>query len=96
MLFSDYLINRTQIDSQLTEESLQPVATQLESTETLLGVAEAIAALPLDYRQVLLFKYVEEMNVIEISQVMKRSPKAIDGLLTRARKLFKRNLFIIA
>ena len=42
--------------------------------------------LPLHYRQVLILKYVEEMPVLEISQIMGRSPKSIEGLLTRARK----------
>jgi len=42
-------------------------------------------SLPLHYRQVLILKYVEEMPVLEISQIMGRSPKSIEGLLTRAR-----------
>jgi len=49
-------------------------------------VEQAITALPLHYRQVLILKYVEDMPVIEIGQVMKRSPKSIEGLLSRARK----------
>jgi DNA-directed RNA polymerase specialized sigma24 family protein len=35
---------------------------------------------------VLILKYVEEMPVAEISQVMGRSPKSVEGLLTRARR----------
>lgn len=48
--------------------------------------------LPSDYRQTLVLKYVEEMPVAEISQVMKRSPKSIEGLLTRAKKALRHNI----
>jgi RNA polymerase sigma-70 factor (ECF subfamily) len=60
--------------------------TLIESAETRQVVNEALSRLPWDYRQVLILKYVEEMSVQEISQVMGRSPKSIEGLLTRARK----------
>jgi len=62
------------------------VSSAVESEETHRAVRETLSCLPLHYRQVLLLKYVEEMPVFEISQVMKRSPKSIEGLLTRARK----------
>jgi RNA polymerase sigma-70 factor, ECF subfamily len=48
-----------------------------------------LASLPVHYRQVLLLKYVEEMPVVEISKVMKRTPKSIEGLLSRARNVLK-------
>jgi RNA polymerase sigma-70 factor (ECF subfamily) len=62
------------------------VAETLESEETNQDVQEILSGLPLHYKQVLLLKYVEEMPVNEISQVMGRSPKSIEGLLTRARR----------
>ena len=65
---------------------------ELESAELRFVVLEALSILPLDYRQVLLLRYVEEMPVVEIGQVLNRSPKAIDGLLSRARKLLKENI----
>jgi RNA polymerase sigma-70 factor (ECF subfamily) len=68
------------------------VQESLESAEMQLVVEKALSSLPIDYRQVLLLKYVEDMKVFEISQVMGRSPKSIDGLLTRARKLLKEAL----
>jgi len=37
-------------------------------------------------------KYLEEMPVLEISQVMGRSPKSVEGLLARARKAMRANL----
>jgi RNA polymerase sigma-70 factor (ECF subfamily) len=71
---------------------LQPLHESLESDEMEIAVAQALAALPLDYRQVLLLKYVEDLKVLEISRAMKRSPKSIDGMLTRARKLLREKL----
>ena len=64
----------------------------IESAETRQVVNEALAKLPWDYRQVLILKYVEEMSVLEISQVMDRSPKSIEGLLTRSRKALQTHL----
>jgi RNA polymerase sigma-70 factor, ECF subfamily len=64
----------------------------IESAEERLIVEQALMDLPPDYRQTLVLKYVEEMPVSEISQVMKRSPKSIEGLLTRAKKALKSNI----
>jgi RNA polymerase sigma-70 factor (ECF subfamily) len=64
----------------------------IESAETRHVVNEALAKLPWDYRQVLILKYVEEMSVLEISQIMDRSPKSIEGLLTRSRKALQTHL----
>ena len=66
-------------------ESEPTIQSKIESKETQQTVEQALAKLPLDYRQVLLFKYVEEMPVLEISLVMHRSSKSIEGLLSRAR-----------
>ena len=54
-----------------------------------LDIENTLSGLPLDYRQVLLLKYVDEMPVAEISKIMKKTPKSIEGLLTRARKAFR-------
>ena len=64
----------------------------IESAETRQVVNEALAKLPWDYRQVLILKYVEELSVQEISQIMDRSPKSIEGLLTRSRKALQTDL----
>jgi len=56
-----------------------------ESGERQEVTRQVLFSLPLHYRQVLILKYVEEMPVLEISQIMGRSPKSIEGLLTRAR-----------
>jgi RNA polymerase sigma-70 factor (ECF subfamily) len=64
----------------------------IESAETRQVVNEALAKLSWDYRQVLILKYVEEMSVQEIGQIMDRSPKSIEGLLTRSRKALQAQL----
>jgi len=61
----------------------------LESAEERLAIEQALDRLPFDYRQVLLLKYVEDMPVSEICQITHRSPKSIEGLLSRARKALR-------
>jgi RNA polymerase sigma-70 factor (ECF subfamily) len=64
----------------------------MESEETRHAVHQALVDLPQDYQEVLVLKYIEEMPVLEISQVMRRSPKSVEGLLSRARKALRANL----
>ena len=66
--------------------------TVMESEEIRQSVHEALEGLPQDYQEVLVLKYLEEMPVLEISQVMGRSPKSVEGLLSRARKAMRANL----
>jgi RNA polymerase sigma-70 factor (ECF subfamily) len=64
----------------------------MESEETRQAVQQALAELPDDYQEVLVLKYLEDMPVLEISQAMGRSPKSVEGLLSRARKALRANL----
>jgi RNA polymerase sigma-70 factor (ECF subfamily) len=66
--------------------------TMMETEETRQSVHQALQGLPQDYQEVLVLKYLEEMPVLEISQVMGRSPKSVEGLLSRARKAMRDNL----
>jgi RNA polymerase sigma-70 factor (ECF subfamily) len=66
--------------------------TVLESEEIRQSVHQALADLPQDYQDVLVLKYLEEMPVLAISQVMGRSPKSVEGLLSRARKAMRDKL----
>jgi RNA polymerase sigma-70 factor (ECF subfamily) len=72
--------------SGLTADIEPSLDSLLESEETRRVVERALLGLPPDYRQVLIFKYVEEMSVLEISEIMHRSIKSVEGLLTRGRK----------
>ena len=71
----------------------EPIAPSImEFEETRHAIQQALANLPRDYRRVLILKYIEEMPVLEISRVMGRSPKSLEGLLSRARKALHSNL----
>jgi len=71
-----------------------PLTETVESEETKQAIQKILSYLPLHYRQVLLLKYVEEMPVSEICQVVGRSPKSVEGLLTRARRELRNKLVI--
>ena len=64
----------------------------MESEETSQAVQQALTELPEDYQEVLVLKYLEDLPVLEISQAMGRSPKSVEGLLSRARKALRANL----
>ena len=66
-----------------------PLHHRLESAEANETISQALAKLPYHYREVLIYKYVEEMPVKQISQIMERSPKSIEALLARARNTLK-------
>ena len=70
-------------------DSEPSASSKIESEEDRQVIERALSHLPLDYQQVLMFKYVEQMPVAEISLIMRRSPKSMEGLLTRARKALR-------
>jgi RNA polymerase sigma-70 factor, ECF subfamily len=92
--FGNHSIDDQSIDFDYLEDKRHSGKEMAENTETRITVQQALAALPSDYRQVILLKYVEDMSVSEICQVMDRSPKSIEGLLSRARKTLKDNLHL--
>ena len=53
---------------------------------------EALGNLPLHYQEILLLKYVDEMTMKEIGIALNRSVKSVEGLLLRARRMFKKAL----
>ena len=66
--------------------------TMMESEEIRQSIHQALADLPQDYQDVLVLKYIKDMPVLAISQIMGRSPKSVEGLLARARKAMRANL----
>lgn len=68
----------------------------IESEETQHTVQQSLLGLPQDYREVLTLKYFEGLSVSEMSQVLHRSPKSVEGLLSRARKALRTNLVVAA
>ncbi|MEA3298547.1 MAG: RNA polymerase sigma factor [Chloroflexota bacterium] len=65
---------------------------RLEAAESRVFMRRALEGLPLHYRRVLVLKYVERMPVLRISQVMGKSAKSIEGLLSRARRSLRGSL----
>jgi len=82
------------IDPDEMQDAGESVIDILESEESNKDVRKTLFSLPLHYRQVLLLKYVEKLPVSEISEIMERSSKSVEGLLTRARKEFQAKLTV--
>lgn len=82
------------IDTDEIQDTGESITTIIESEESSENIREILYSLPLHYRQVLLLKYVEKLPVSEISEIMERSPKSVEGLLTRARKEFQTKLTV--
>ncbi len=59
----------------------------LERIEVRQAVRKALMRLPPHYRTALVLKYVENMSVRGISQVMHKSEKSVESILVRARRL---------
>ncbi|NTV89699.1 MAG: RNA polymerase sigma factor [Clostridiales bacterium] len=83
--------NRLEVtDASLPED--QAAAYDLEAEviegETRKLVAEALAAIKDIYRFALVMKYTDGLSVKEIAKVLQRSPKAVDGILQRAKCCF--------
>jgi RNA polymerase sigma-70 factor (ECF subfamily) len=71
-------------------ESLADGSTNGDKTEARAqAVAQALAALPERYEQVLRAKYLDQQSVEAIAAVWGDTPKAIESLLTRAREAFR-------
>jgi RNA polymerase sigma-70 factor (ECF subfamily) len=66
-----------------------PASNIAESTENRMMVEQALNSLPAEYREIIILKYVEEFPVDEIARVLNRSPKSVEGILSRARKAIK-------
>jgi len=75
-----------------TGDSEPPAHAVIESEEVRQSVHQALTDLPHDYQEVLVLKYLKDMPVLAISQIMGRSPKSVEGLLSRARKAMRDNL----
>jgi RNA polymerase sigma-70 factor (ECF subfamily) len=75
-----------------TRDNAPATSTVMESEEIRQSVHQALADLPQDYQEVLVLKYLKDMPVLAISEIMGRSPKSVEGLLSRARKAMRANL----
>jgi RNA polymerase sigma-70 factor (ECF subfamily) len=79
---------RAALDSLLSEVGTDPdVALYQSEIQRLIKVA--MDYLPAVYADALEAKYVRDMSVIEIAQLVGKSPKATESVLTRARAAFR-------
>lgn len=79
------------------EEKLRLVANSLAGPEGVdpverLRVEQALEALPVHYRLVLTLHYLNAMTVTEVAAELERTPKSVEGLLTRARRALSEQL----
>ncbi|MCJ7669643.1 MAG: RNA polymerase sigma factor [Dehalococcoidia bacterium] len=82
----------TALKLEQTGDNEPATFTVMESEEIRQSVHQALAGLPQDYQEVLVLKYLKDMPVLAISEIMGRSPKSVEGLLSRARKALRANL----
>lgn len=86
---SDKLQISTDIDIETTEDKSFLSTEPAESIEDQEVIKQAMDRLPVHYKQVLILKYIEEMSVDEIGEALNRTPKSVEGILSRARKELK-------
>lgn len=67
-----------------------PLETEVLVHETQNDVQRALRSLRAPYRYVLILRYLDGYRIAEIARTMRRTPKAIDGLLQRAKAAFER------
>ena len=60
--------------------------------EAIEAVHEAIDALPEEYRQAVRLRFLEGKSLEEIAELMGRSPRAVQGLVDRAKEKMRATL----
>jgi len=85
---------RAALESLLAAEGSDPLllAGREQVRET---ICAALDYLPAPYADILEWKYVRDMSVVEIAQRLGRSPKATESLLTRAREAFRETFTLL-
>jgi RNA polymerase sigma-70 factor (ECF subfamily) len=88
--------NASDCEDHLGDESEEygpsSVESWFEAQETRDLLRRALRGLPPDYEHALRRKYFAGLSTVELSVEMERSPKAIEGLLARARQALSRSL----
>ncbi len=75
------------LDEQASGIDLEGIVLSNETQQVVLDVLEGMTPL---YRYTLIMKYMDDMRVKEIAGVLGRSPKAVDGILQRAKCDFQK------
>lgn len=89
--------NRPQVLSfEINEEIFENLATDFDVTKQIdqqilkQNITKALNQIPPKYRDVIILKYFEEKNYLEISDILKRPPGTVATLLNRGKKQFKK------
>lgn len=93
----DYIKKHSKENTVNFDECSQIIGDELSETsffdkERKITIHRAMALLKTEYRQVLWLFYFEELSVKEISQIMKKSPHAVETLTYRAKQSLKSEL----
>ena len=67
----------------------------LESEELRALVTATMSSLPESYSRLLEMKYISNLSVRQIAAILKKTEKAVDGQLTRARMAFRETFKIL-
>jgi len=81
------------IDAAVDHAALDPQQTAVRAAE-LQGLAAAVAALPLQYREVLILRELEELSYKEIARVVDIPVGTVMSRLARARGLLQRSALL--
>lgn len=85
---------RAALESLLASDAGDPVlATSREQVRE--SIRAALDYLPAPYADILEWKYVRDMSVADIALRLRRSPKAAESLLTRAREAFRESFTLL-
>jgi RNA polymerase sigma-70 factor (ECF subfamily) len=85
---------RAALESLLAAEAGDPLlATSREQVRDC--IRTTLDYLPAPYADILEWKYVREMSVVDIAAKLRRSPKATESLLTRARAAFRETFSLL-
>jgi RNA polymerase sigma-70 factor (ECF subfamily) len=86
---------RAALESLLASVSEDPlISAQRDATRA--AIRTVLDYLPAPYGDVLEWKYLRDLSIVEIAQRLGRSPKATESLLTRAREAFREAFSLLA
>jgi RNA polymerase sigma-70 factor (ECF subfamily) len=76
----------------LRSRETTPAESASEAEETAARVRAAVARLPATYREVIVLRYLEELKIGDVAEVLGLRRNTVEVRLTRARKLLERSL----
>ncbi len=95
----DYVRQQQRSRQRLSSETFDELGNLASASPSVEGelaqqqiLEQALHALPVDYRTVLVGKYIDGLAVSELAQIMARSEKSVESLLTRARAALRERL----